>query len=233
MAHSGDFLQLKGLKARVRRAVRHEQTLTLVQRTIASPAAKLRHRRDAVRRLEIGPGPERIEGFETLNLVGGRQVDYIGDATKGLPFPEGTFDLIYASHVLEHVAWYDAVRVLEQWAGKLKRGGCLEVWVPDALKIAEAFVDAERNRTQAHGQDGWWRFNERHDPCLWFSGRMFSYGDGSGKKDHFNWHLAAYSERRLHEAMQEAGLHSVTTMDRSEVRGHDHGWINLGVRGVK
>lgn len=232
MAHSGDYLQPKGIKARIQRAVR-QPTLALVQRTIASPAAKLRHRNDAVRRLEIGPGPERIEGFETLNLVGGRQVDYIGDATKGLPFPDGTFDLIYASHVLEHVAWYDAVRVLEQWAGKLKRGGCLEVWVPDALKIAEAFVDAERNRTGAHCQDGWWRFNERHDPCLWFSGRMFSYGDGSGKRDHFNWHLAAYSERRLREAMQEAGLHSVTTMDRSEVRGYDHGWINLGVRGTK
>ena len=30
-----------------------------------------------------------------------------------------------------------------------------------------------------------------------------------------------------------AGLTEVREMDRSQVRGYDHGWINLGMRGIK
>lgn len=32
------------------------------------------------RRLEIGPGPRRIEGFESLHVVGGTNVDYVWNA---------------------------------------------------------------------------------------------------------------------------------------------------------
>lgn len=228
MLRSTNFLRHQGLRGALEQHVQ-----TLLQRTITGPTLMRRNREHPVRRLEIGPGPQRIEGFETLNLVGGPQVDYIADASRELPFSDGSFDLIYASHILEHVAWFRTVATLRLWRNKLKPGGRLDVWVPDALKIAEAFVDAERHGSEAHAQDGWWRFNETHDPCLWFSGRMFSYGDGSGAPGHFNWHLAAFSERRLVEAMQEAGLRSVARMDRSEVRGYDHGWINLGVSGLR
>jgi SAM-dependent methyltransferase len=232
MSQGGDFLQREGLRPALKRVLR-ERVLTPVQRRVTGPLLMRRNRRHAVRRLEIGPGPQRIAGFETLNITGGRQVDYIADATRGLPFADGSFDIIYASHVLEHVAWFRSVAVLRLWRDKLKPGGRLEVWVPDALKIAEAFVDAERRGSQAHAQDGWWRFNDGHDPCLWFSGRVFSYGDGSGTPGHFNWHLAAFSERRLIEAMREAGLRDVARLPASEVRGYDHGWINLGVCGLR
>ena len=232
MIDSGNFLRGLGLRAALRRSVQ-EPLLTAVQRTLTGPLLMRRNGRRAVRRLEIGPGPQRVEGFETLNVVGGPQVDYVADATRSLPFPDGSLDLIYASHVLEHVPWYQTVRTLRLWRDKLKPGGCLEVWVPDALKIAEAFVDAERRGNDAPNQDGWWRFNDAHDPCVWFSGRIFSYGDGQGTPGHFNWHLAAFSERRLAAAMREAGLREVTRMERREVRGYDHGWINLGVKGLR
>jgi SAM-dependent methyltransferase len=207
--------------------------VTPLQKYLVGPAKLRVNRRKNHRQLELGPGTRRLAGFETLNVVGGRYVDYVSDATKRLPFSADVFDLVYASHVLEHVAWYRTKETLVEWVRILKPGGALEVWVPDGLKIAEAFVEAERTGRPAHEQDGWWRFNETHDPCLWMAGRLFSYGDGTGTPGHFNWHLAMFSERRLKEVFGEVGLVEVRRMDTSEVRGFDHGWINLGMRGTK
>jgi SAM-dependent methyltransferase len=185
------------------------------------------------RRLEIGPGPERIPGFETLNVVGGANVDYVWNAGKWLPFRRNTFDVIYASHVLEHIPWYKTAEVLAGWVRTLKPGGRIEIWVPNGVKICQAFVDAETRRATDFHRDGWYRYNEEMDPCVWASGRIFSYGDGTGRRNHPNWHLALFSYRYLEHALKWAGCSRVERLDRSRVRGHDHGWINLGICGIK
>ena len=155
------------------------------------------------------------------------------DATKALPFADETFDLIYASHVLEHVAWYQLESVLAEWVRILKVGGSIEVWLPDGLKICKAFVDAESHGDNYVDQDGWYRFNPDKDPCLWASGRIFSYGDGTGCPKSPNWHRAVFSPRYLKVLLEKAGLHDVQELQHSEVRGYDHGWINLGMKGRK
>lgn len=185
------------------------------------------------RKLEIGPGTGRIDGFETLNVVAGPDVDYVWDASKRLPFRTGTFELIYASHVLEHIPWYKTSEVLAEWVRLLAPGGRLEIWVPDGLKICKAFVDAEQGGAMEYEKDGWYRFNELKDPCLRASGRVFSYGDGAGTPGHPNWHLALFSYRYLEQALRGAGCRRVEPLPRSQVRGYDHGWINLGVVGIK
>ena len=91
--------------------------------------------------LEIGAGPQRIPGFETLDIVGGKHVDYVWDASKRLPFKDNTFKLIYGSHVLEHIPWYQTENVLTEWVRILNAGGRLEIWVPDALKICKALQE--------------------------------------------------------------------------------------------
>ena len=185
------------------------------------------------RRLEIGPGPERIDGFETLNIIGARNVDYVGDAAKRMPFADDTFECIYASHILEHVPWYKTEEALREWVRVLQPGGTLEVWVPDGLKIAAAFVDAETSGGTDFRNDGWYKFNEQEDPCLWMAGRMYSYGAGDGNRNDPNWHMAVFSPRHLQTLFENAGLENVERLDPSAVRGYDHGWINLGMTGRK
>jgi len=67
---------------------------------------RYRHRNRPSRRLEIGPGTSRIEGFEGFGYYAWRNSDYVGDAARKLPFADNTFELIYASHILEHIPWY-------------------------------------------------------------------------------------------------------------------------------
>lgn len=183
------------------------------------------------RRLELGPGDHRIDGFETLNIVPDPNVDYILDATEPLPFEEGTFDTIYASHILEHVAWYQVQQTLNEWVRVLKSGGMLEIWVPNGLEICRVFVDYETLGEDRTHLDGWYRFNDEKDPCKWAAGRIFTYGEGDGRADSPNWHRSLFSPRYLRRLFREAGLVDIAQMERSEVRGYDHGWINLGMRG--
>jgi SAM-dependent methyltransferase len=192
-----------------------------------------KNRKHVYRRLEIGPGNQRIKGFETLDIVPKRNVDYIWDCTKKLPFRNSTFDLIYSSHVLEHIAWYEVEKVLQEWTRILKPGGHLEVWVPDGVKICQAFVDSETLSMAYIDQDGWYKFNPDKDPCLWASGRIYSYGDGFGSERSVNWHRGLFSSRYLEILLKKTGLTDIKMLNSADVRSDSHGWINLGIRGTK
>ena len=196
-----------------------------------------------MRKLEIGPGKKVSPGFESLDItpeykVGQgsyRKVDHIADASKPLPFNNNTFDVIYASHILEHFPWYQIEEILKEWVRVLKPGGIMEIWVPDGLKICKAFVDAE-NGNDYTAEDGWYKYNPEKDPCKWANGRIFTYGDGQGTRDHLNWHLSLFSPRYLRVMLQKAGLTSIKRLMQTEVGGLSnkwHKWINLGMKGVK
>lgn len=206
---------------------------TFCSKLVNNCIRRIKNRSKDRRLLEIGPGNRKLPRFETLNIFGGPEVDYVYDASKPLPFKSNTFDLIYASHVLEHIPWYQTEEVLREWVRILKENGTLEIWVPDGLKICKALIKAELDNGNMFKEDNWYKFNPRRDPCLWASGRLYTYGDGSGKVDHPNWHRALFTPRYLMELFERVGLTDVERMENSEVRGYDHGWINLGVRGKK
>jgi SAM-dependent methyltransferase len=196
-------------------------------------AIKNKNKRKVKRFLEIGPGEGRVCGFETLGIIKTKNVDYINDASNKISFPDNTFDVIYASHILEHTPWYKIEETLREWVRVLKINGEIEIWVPDGLKIAQAFCDAEMAKNEDYKQDGWYKFNNEKDPNKWFSGRMFSYGDGLGTRGHFNFHLSSFSERYLTKIMLNAGLKDVVRLSDKDCRGCSHGWINLGIKGTK
>lgn len=185
------------------------------------------------RMLEMGPGGERINGFETLNITPGRAVDYVVDAAKKLPFHNNVFKVVYASHILEHIPWYQTSDVLKEWIRILVPGGRLEVCVPDGLKICKTLVEYEELGVDNSSLDGLYRFNEEKELCKWASSRLLAYANVKGKNEHVNWHKAIFTPRYMIKLLTDEGLTNVRLMYSSEVRGHNHGWINLGVLGIK
>lgn len=183
--------------------------------------------------LEIGPGNKRLPDFETLNITPGPNVDHISDASKPLPFDDNTFEIIYASHVLEHIPWYKVEDTLREWIRILKSGGQIEIWVPDGLKICKALVDYELYGKNYIGKDGWYKYNPEKEPCKWAAGRLFTYGDGTGNPNSTNWHRSLFTPRYLKNLLKKVGLTDVRCLSHKEVRGYDHGWINLGMTGIK
>lgn len=187
----------------------------------------------SMRRLEIGPGERPIPGFESLNIEPNGFSEHIADASGPLPFDDNIFETIYASHVLEHIPWYMTEVVLQEWIRVLQPKGTLEIWVPDGLKIANTLVAYECQGKDLTGLDNWYRFNPDRDVCRWASGRIFTYGDGTGDRHHWNWHRALFTPRFLRSLLEKLGLENVRLLNGNEVRGHDHGWISLGMCGTK
>jgi hypothetical protein len=87
--------------------------------------------------------------FERLPLVGKlytknahRFPDNImyGDIVRGLPVERGTVARLYASHVLEHLSYQDALKAIEKSFALLAPGGLFRLIVPDLMVRAERYV---------------------------------------------------------------------------------------------
>ena len=182
------------------------------------------------RNLDIGPGNTRLEGFETVDVVPGRNVDHVADGRR-LPFPDNTFNTVHSSHCIEHVPWYDVESTINEWARVVKQGGSLEVWTVNAYKIMKALIDEEEGRGWSGPKIGTWKQEwVQHDPYKWSAGRLFCYKKGDSDA---YLHKSMFTPKYLMRCFEQAGLKDIRLMDETEIRGKRHPWINMGVRGIK
>jgi predicted SAM-dependent methyltransferase len=174
-----------------------------------------------MKRLEIGPGPNKLgPDWITLDCVPGPHIVFVANwGEDRLPFNDETFDLVYGSHVLEHVPWFRTIDALREVHRILKPCAPLEIWVPNFAVIVSAYLDGEP-------ADNWRKHNDDGDVMTWVNGRLFTYGPDP------NWHRACFDERHLRRCFEAAGFREVHRLTGRE-RGHAHGPISLGMRGVK
>ncbi len=79
------------------------------------------------------------------------------DLSRGIPFGDETFDVLYHSHFLEHIDREDALYFMAECYRVLKPGGVIRVVVPDLEKWAKAYsqslsLRADDNCMEVHGQ---------------------------------------------------------------------------------
>jgi len=64
------------------------------------------------------------------------------DVCRGLSFADATVEAIYSSHMLEHLYYEDAARVLREFRRVLSADGVLRLALPDSERLAREFVAA-------------------------------------------------------------------------------------------
>ncbi len=64
------------------------------------------------------------------------------DLQDDLPFPDESFDVVYHSHVLEHLSKADGLQLLRRCRRVLKPNGILRVAVPDLERIVRDYLEA-------------------------------------------------------------------------------------------
>ncbi len=183
-----------------------------------------------MRCLEIGPGHERLPGFETLNVVRTPATDHVGDASKP-PFQDATFDLVYSSHCIEHVEWFAVEATILEWARILKPGGQLEVHTVNGYAMMRALVDYEETGEVPIRAGAWKRDLHQDDPYKWAAGRILNYQRKCEGGTHW-MHRAILTPRYMRRCFEQAGLTDLEVV--AEPRGpKKHKAINMGLRGRK
>lgn len=90
-------------------------------------------------KLHLGCGKRHIPGFVHIDAVDYPHVDHVASIDNLSFIPDGSVDLIYNCHVLEHFKRREVGRVLTEWRRVLKPGGVLRISVPDFAQLCAVY----------------------------------------------------------------------------------------------
>jgi|SRR5208283_2913505 len=76
--------------------------------------------------------------YQFIRFARENNIEY-GDATKGLPIQNASVDVIYSSHMLEHLDRNEAARFLNESFRLLRSGGIIRIAVPDIKKQVDQY----------------------------------------------------------------------------------------------
>lgn len=91
------------------------------------------------------------------------------DLSQRLPFPDGDFDVVYHSNVLEHIRRDDALPFMRECIRVLKPGGILRVVVPDLERICRLYLEKLQQADAgdaASAHDYEWMLLEMYDQTV-------------------------------------------------------------------
>lgn len=177
---------------------------------------------DGIIRLHLGCGTINAPGFINVDLRPNPNVHLVHDVSRLKMFSDNSVDMVYASHILEHLPRTIAKRAIEEWYRILKLNGVLRLAVPDFGVIVRMYID-----------------NVSLDII---SGPLLG-------AQHYeeNYHKSVFNELSLKKMMAEVGFKKIKHWDPTRVSWHDfkdgsnkvyevHGkqyHISLNLEGVK
>lgn len=139
-----------------------------------------------IRRLHIG-GKKAHPDWEIFDALERDHVDHIGDAADLSRFDDGSFQSIYASHVLEHFPYLrQLVPTLKEWSRVLASDGQMLISVPDMDILCRLFLDKEKLTV-----------DERYHVMRMMFG---------GQSNRYDFHYAGLNLELLQKLAKEAGL---------------------------
>lgn len=91
-------------------------------------------------KLHLGCGHRRLEGYTNIDILPSVNPDIVGDIATLAQFENDSVEVVYASHVLEHVQRPYVLTTLREWRRVLQPGGILRVSVPDFMVLTELYL---------------------------------------------------------------------------------------------
>jgi predicted SAM-dependent methyltransferase len=93
--------------------------------------------------LNLGSGPRGLTDPNWINVDGfrDRNVHFLIDFRRPLPFPDGCFAGVFCEHVLEHFCREDGERLIRDVRRILADNGIVRLILPDAERIIKAYCE--------------------------------------------------------------------------------------------
>ncbi|GAB4550960.1 MAG: hypothetical protein Tsb0014_45380 [Pleurocapsa sp.] len=92
--------------------------------------------------LNLGCGYRFNSSWTNLNFTATGEGVIAHNLTKGIPFPDNYFDVVYHSHLLEHFPTNETQSFLNECFRVLRPQGVLRTAVPDLEQIAKTYLQA-------------------------------------------------------------------------------------------
>ena len=118
--------------------------------------------------LNLGCGMRFHPDWTNIDVTTESSQVQLHDVRNGLPFPDDTFDIVYHSHLLEHLPKEKALPFCRECHRVLKHGGVIRVVVPDLERIAKLYLRAldEAMKNSRSGHDYTWMMIELYDQVV-------------------------------------------------------------------
>jgi predicted SAM-dependent methyltransferase len=89
--------------------------------------------------LNLGCGMSFHKDWNNIDLIKNEDIIYY-DLSKGIPFEKNIFDAVYASHLLEHLSYEQALNFIKEIKRVLTQGGIVRIVVPDLETICREYI---------------------------------------------------------------------------------------------
>jgi predicted SAM-dependent methyltransferase len=181
-------IRLRQLQAGLQ--ARFDEAVVRLARVVAPP--RLPRDPDGRVYLNVGSGDVTHPTFINVDALVARHIHHIRPIDDLRPFADGSVDLVYASHCLEHFSYAKVPAVLAEWRRVLKPGGILRLGVPDFDRLLSIYEDSGRDMHAIH-------------PIL--MGNQ-SYA--------LNYHMTTFNKKSLTKFLVDAGFGEVRDWRRGE-----------------
>jgi len=160
------------------------------------------------KRLNIGCGGKREEGYVNVDIFEGEGVDEVF-SMDNIPYLDGTISAIHSEHALEHVGYRSIEKTLREWYRVLQPGAELILKIPDLDLCCQNLLSG-KNRE-------------------WYKYTIFGYQKSlAGEKDEAQYHRWGFNKTEIRELLESIGF----VIDYLE--NYD-GWDtpSIGLRAIK
>jgi hypothetical protein len=139
-------------------------------------------------KLHLGCGNKHIDGFINIDARKTDEADEIDDVKILKKYETDSVELIYASHILEHITRIEYTGVLSRWYNILSPDGILRIAVPDIEQVFKHYEQYKDLRIL----------------------RGFLWG---GQTYGFNYHYCGWDFATLKEDLEKIGFKNVKRYD--------------------
>lgn len=163
--------------------------------------------------LNVGGGgrylPSHFEGWDQHLLDIDEQVkpDICCDGVhlRGMTEHFGKYDAVYCSHNLEHYYKHDVSKVLQGFWNVLKRGGFVEIHVPNIKNLMQSMASLDLH-------DVWYRLSDGSP--VTFHDVLYGWNKAMENGNLFYAHKCGFTPISMYSALEQSGFKNIQVIDQ-------------------